>query len=104
MIISKTYQIITDESREHGDFADGDFEYENAEMSVDDLIFEMGNMPDISDYPFSLKALKSGAWFSSDPEMDIHSGDETIYSWHIDQASDLEFQKLFILLVRGGAK
>jgi hypothetical protein len=100
MFISKTYEIITEESREHCEAADSGFEYESQEMSVDDLIDEMSVHVETSQYPFTVKDMRSHFWFTSEPDIDYGTGDETRHSWHIEKASDLELKKLLILLNR----
>lgn len=104
MKISKTYQTIRfiEDSEDYED--DSDFVYQDVEMTVDDLIHEMTVYVEPSDYPLRYP-LNRHVWFTQmDADIDLHTGEQTRESWHIDQASDLEMKKLFILLRRGGVK
>lgn len=102
MKISKTSETITffDDCDDYSN--ESHFVYENEEMSVDDLIHEMTVYIEPSDYPLRYP-LPRHVWFTqSDADQDIQTGALTRESWHIDQASDLEMKKLYILLKRGG--
>lgn len=104
MKISKTYQTINfiKDSEDYNE--ESDFIYENEEMSVDDLMHEMTLYVEPSDFPLRYP-LNRHVWFTqTDGDQDIHTGSVTYESWHIDQATDLEMKKLFILLKRGGVK
>lgn len=104
MKISKTYNIVTPESAEDGDFADHGFEFEGYDYSVDDLIDEMGTCIELcTSYRPGMKITRD-MWFSeTEGDQDLHDGSITYHSWHIDSASDLEMQKLS-LLMRGVLK
>lgn len=75
-LVSKTYNIITPESVENGDFAESGFEYKNLEMDLRSLIDE------IKDGGFTENA---GRWLSTpDPERDFQTGEEIYYNLHIE--------------------
>lgn len=100
MKISKTYEVITPESAEHGEAADHGFVYEGYEMTVDDLWAEMGPHVEASEWP--LNKVTKHTWFTEvDPDRDYSDCSDTYHSWHIDQATDLELKKLSILFKRG---
>lgn len=101
MKISKTYQVITPESAEHGETAESGFEWAGYDMTPDELIRDMTVYVEPSEYP--LRKVTRHTWFtSSDPDRDYSDCSDTYHSWHIDEATDLELKKLFILLKRAG--
>lgn len=99
MKISKTYQIVTPESAEDGDFADHGFEFEGYDYTVDEFVHDLGSGIELCrSYTPGMK-LTQDMWFSdTDGEIDYSDGSTTYYSWHIDEATDLEMQKLSILM------
>jgi hypothetical protein len=77
LLISKTYEIITEESASQGDSDERGFEFEDESYSFIDLVNE-------------LRCNWIGAEISSDTritqygDMDMHSGDYKNVSLHID--------------------
>ena len=101
MKASKTYQVITQESAEVGNFAESGFVYEENEMSVDDFMDEMGAFVEPCSCPYTITDLKDNFFFTDpDGELDYETGANTYHNYHIDQISDLERLKLWILLHR----
>lgn len=86
-IISKTYQTVTPESAEHGDFADSGYEFEDVSYTfreLVDLIYHDGFIEP------SIFPPKSGDdfWLSSDYEIEDYStGEEISYSIHLENKS-----------------
>jgi hypothetical protein len=75
--ISKTYEIITPESAEHGDFEETGFEFEHEQYSFKDLcdlIMDEGFYNEGSD------------WLNTvDPDRNYATGEETFYGLHFDR-------------------
>ena len=73
--VSKTYQIITEESAEYGDYEEQGFIYEDQEFYLRDLIREIKNGGFVQN---------SGRWLSTiDAEKNYKTGAETYYNLHI---------------------
>lgn len=76
--ITKTYDVVTEESAEHGDFADSGFVYKDQPYGFRELIetIEFGgfNEPDSSH--------GVPRWLSTAPDQDYRTGDYTTYSLH----------------------
>jgi len=88
-LVSKTYEIITPESSELGDFEETGFEYQNETMDREDLIRE------IEDEGFHLES--HGTWFNTvDPHRDYSDGAETYYSLHVKHmdGTELDYEEL----------
>ncbi len=101
MKISKTYQIITEESAREGLPAEHGFVYERQSMTVDELMDEMTTFVEPCSSNWGIKDLRQHFFFTSDdPEVDLETGEHTYYAWHIDEATDLELMKLYIVLKR----
>lgn len=88
-LVSKTYEIITPESLKQGDAEDRGFEYEDDEMSIEDILREINNdgftelssswIEDHKDSP-----LENYTWINTvDPERNYTTGEETYYGLHI---------------------
>lgn len=90
--ISKTYQTITPESAEDGDFADSGFEFENVEYTFRELVGEMREYLETSSYPLSNG--ENDFWVSSGFETtDYATGEETSYSLHFDRSNPERLRK-----------
>lgn len=82
MMVKIYFQTVTEESAQHGDFAE---QGEHNEIAVDstneaaeEIVNALGGIePSCSQY-------HDGIWYSSaDPETDMHTGEETYYSAHL---------------------
>lgn len=114
--ITKTFQTVTPESAEQGDFADSGWidevgteiapddldleEYDDDELravvslAVNEITSEGGVEPSSSRW-------HSGVWYTSiDPDRDYSDGSETTYSYHLDGFSEAEEQAIFAELKR----
>jgi hypothetical protein len=80
VIVSKCYEVVTQESAEQGGASDQGFEYEDQSFSFRDLISEMEEYNQTSDYPAS-----PDSWLMSEPTHDYRTGEETIYSLHYNR-------------------
>jgi hypothetical protein len=93
--MSKTYELVTEESAAEGDAEDRGFEYEDNEF---DTLWEMAN--EIRDGGGGFQASDSrrppppGTWYSSEPTQDQHTGGWTSYSWHPDGLTKEETARL----------
>ena len=93
--MSKTYEIVTEESAAAGDAADRGFEYEDNEFdSLWDMAKEIvdgGGGFEASD---SRRPPEVGTWYSSEPTQDQDTGGWTTYSFHPEGLTEAETQRL----------
>ncbi|WP_323016419.1 hypothetical protein [Castellaniella sp.] len=76
ILISKTYEILDEESLEAGETNDRGFEFEDKEFDFKELVRELENYPNPSCYP------GVPHWVSSNDDPDLATGDTVIYSLH----------------------
>jgi hypothetical protein len=92
--MSKTYQVVTPESAEQGDYEDQGFEYES--ISFDSLwaiAYEIRNAG--ATEKSSSGPATSHDWYSTvDGEKDYRTGSETTYSFHPKDLTDQETKEL----------
>lgn len=69
LLISKTYEVITEESAEHGEVESG-FEFEFESFSFRDLVRQLRFFP----YPSS-SVIGPDTWVSSEPEQDYRTSE-----------------------------
>lgn len=74
--VSRTYEVITPESVEHGEAAESGFEYEAESVTFRELISL------IQDHPMPSCSHGVPNWTSSYPRIDYCTGAETTYSIH----------------------
>lgn len=96
--VSKTYSIVTPESAEQGDYAETGFMFEPKEMSLEDVLLEV---KDLGYYENFQPQDLSQSLYTTDPEMDYHTGEDTYYGLHIN-ADEVSMQKLNKILAEGG--
>lgn len=94
--MNKTYEIVTEESAEHGDFEESGFEYEDNEFSFMELVREIkdagATMP--SDSSPSMHT-----WYSTpDADIDYHTGEYTYYSFHPKGLTERQAKVLYRLV------
>ena len=70
LLISKTYEVVTEESAEHGEVEESGFEFESESFSFRDLVRELRYFP----HP-SCSVIGPGVWVSSEPEQDYRTGE-----------------------------
>ena len=63
LLISKTYEVITHESAEHGEVEDSGFEFEFEPFSFRDLVRQLRYFPHHSSSPIG-----PNTWVSSEPD------------------------------------
>jgi hypothetical protein len=98
IIVSKTYEVVTEESAEHGDFAETDFVYEDDEMTLGEVLREIENggyYQWSSSNPTILDCLST-----VDPEVNHSTGEHTYYSLHFENISEDDFETI-VNFVRG---
>ena len=112
--IDFTYQTVTPESAEHGDFDEHGFilpgmwkfptKYDNDGKLIDNytrVAWERGNLAGFIDFARSLgiTANADADWFYSvDPDIDYQTGSETQYAMHIDGATPSTINRIARLL------
>lgn len=76
ILISKTYETVTQESLEYGVAEESGFEYTNMPFSFRELVGELEK------YPHPSCSHGVPRWVSSYPEINYTTGEETTYSLH----------------------
>jgi hypothetical protein len=71
ILISKTFEIVTDESASYGEAAERGFVFEEREFTFRELVREMEGFPECSDRPASGRV---GEWLTSYAEQDFRTG------------------------------
>lgn len=83
-MVSKTYEVVTDESAEQGDFADHGFEFESKKYdSLRDLIEDNRNESWIE---WSSSHVRGDEWLISEADQDQHTGEYRSYGLHIKRS------------------
>ena len=77
MLLSKTYEVITPESAEHGEVDHAGFEFEREPFSFRELMQAL----DDYDHP-SDSHIGPRTWVSTNPKINWRTGAETVYSLH----------------------
>ena len=93
MLISKTYEIVTPESAENGDFEETGFEFESERYTFKELI----------DLAKSTGCIYSegATWLYSYPEIEDYStGEEKSYALHFDRENKPRDRKYWEKAVR----
>lgn len=104
--IATTYQTVTPESAEQGDYADQGWEDEEGEsMTPDEYDAEDGItavdkavrfLQDKGGNEPSSSQFHEGVWYSTvDPERDFHTGEEKYYSFHLKGFTPEEEAQIF---------
>ena len=80
-----TFQTVTEESAEQGDFADQGYQEENNYVeSFRELVDLVSEYPEPSYYPLNTYSYPDNLWFSTvDPDVNYTTGENTYYSLHI---------------------
>ena len=95
MTLTKTYSIITEESAEHGDFAETGFEFKYQPATVRDVVDALRECLETSCVP--LCETGHNCWASTNPEQDIFSGEWTTYTYHVEGVTPHQRRRLFRL-------
>ena len=89
IIISETYEIITEESAAIGDFSDSGFINTWEEISFRDLVKKMRDYPNAS----SSGAVNCRTWFTSHGKIDYRTGETETRSIHFHAANSPRLEK-----------
>ena len=92
ILISETYEIVTDESAEYGDAADRGFNSECEELTFRELVEKMREFPE----PSSGGKVNHHTWFSSYAERDFRTGEEETRSIHFHRDNSPKMEKYWI--------
>lgn len=98
--ISKTYQTVTPESAEHGDYHETGFVFEDKELTIDELEHELN---DIGHVEWDSSTPRVDGYVTSiDPDTNIMTGEETFYSLHFELTEEQlkEVKNLLVKLFR----
>ena len=79
--VSKTYDVVTEESAEYGDFAESGFEFQSVPYTFRELVDEMREYMEPSCSPIG----ENDFWVTSEASQDYRTGDYTSYSLHFDR-------------------
>ena len=90
ILISKTYEIVTEESAENGEASERGFIFENAEFSFSELVKELkeytqGSSSHMTGSPFE--------WVSTEHQMDPISGESEAFSLHYGRGNPAKNEK-----------
>jgi len=86
MLISKTYEIVTQESAEQGDYEESGFDFEGERYTFKELI----NLAESTGCIYS----EGCDWLYSEPQIEDYGTGETIgYALHFDRTNKPRHQK-----------
>jgi hypothetical protein len=103
--IDFTYDVVTPESAEHGDFAESGFiapgmwkypdleEYERNEWAIGDLAYLIKFAKSLG-----ITCSDGGNFYSVDPDINFRTGESTTYGMHIDGVTDATVERIARLL------
>lgn len=81
-LVSKTFEVVTEESAEQGDIADHGFVYEDEVLTLKELIYELRSCSYLSS-----SVVDRFTWASTEPELNYRSGESRQTSIHIHLAN-----------------
>jgi hypothetical protein len=102
-LVSRTYQITTPESVEHGDFAEDGYVFQDEAMSLEETVRELRDCSHLSSAPIrSPDDLMGREWANTEPVPDYSNGNDQTDSVHIrrlngDVPSPEQLYRLFKL-------
>jgi hypothetical protein len=79
ILISKTFERVTDESAANGDYEETGFVFQDEAFTFSQLVHELREYCHPSSYPFTGSARD---WITTEPDVDYQTGDYTSYSLH----------------------
>lgn len=82
LLLSKAYEVVTEESAAEGDVAESGFEYENRTLDVRAVVRRLSECSDLSSYPVTAVTC-AHTWAIVEPQMDYRTGEETSYAYFI---------------------
>lgn len=92
VFVNKTYQVVSPESAEFGDFADQGFEYQDKELTLRELVDELDGYFELS----NTYCIDENTWVTSEAEQDYSTGDYTTYSLHLSHNSTDRQKRIWI--------
>ena len=92
ILISKTYEIITEDSAEDGATEEAGFYFEDEPMTFRELIGEIhrGGYCYTSSYPCYGRA---GDWLTTETDIDYQTGERTSYSLHFSHNNNPRLER-----------
>ena len=96
LLISKTFQIITEESAKNGEASENGFEFQDGEYSFRELVKELKEYNELS----CSHDHDRNTWVTQYGDMDLHSGDYTNYSLHFSRNNPARKEKYWIKALR----
>lgn len=88
ILISKTFEIITEESAQDGEAAEMGFLWEDAGHTFRELIALLQEHQEASYWPVKGANADGSEWFSSQAETDYRTGETEITAIHYSRAND----------------
>ena len=75
LLLTRTFEVITEDSAAEGDVADHDFEVQDEPTAVRDVIRELAACAELSTWPVRGPADLTGhEWATTEPVQDVHDG------------------------------
>ena len=96
MLISKTYEVVSYESAENGEAEECGFVFQDEKVTFRELVDLMKGHPNCSSVPFQ----NTNDWFSSYPEQDYKTGNETTTSIHFSRNNPARMEKYWMKAAR----
>jgi hypothetical protein len=79
-VVSKTYDIVTPESAEHGDYSESGFIFERENMTLRELLNELKELGGFD----NLHGTGRQSLYAIDSIKDYYDGSETSYAIHVN--------------------
>ncbi len=99
ILVSKTFQVVTNESAREGDFAKSGFEYQDKRFTFRELIDEIAGCIEAS--TGREQDWNSSTWVSTESQIENYSTDESIsYSFHFSRKNPSRKAKYWIAALR----
>ena len=99
MKLTRTFEVITPESAENGEYADSGFDFQSEPFTFRELIsiIDRDGFRECSCWPASGNV---NEWLNTTPEQNYHDGSYTSYSLHFDRDNDPRYAKYWAKAVR----
>lgn len=96
LLISKTYEVITEESAENGEAEETGFEWENAECTISEMVDTLQGL-EPSQWPITHP---ESVWFTEYGDADYETGETTNYSFHYSRKNPKKNLKHWIKVIK----
>lgn len=96
ILISKTFETMSQESAENGDYEDTGYCWENVECSFSELVSIIRGL-EPSQSPITNAAF---VWFTEHGDIDYRTGEETSYSYHFSRDNKQGNMKYWIKAIK----